>query len=325
MTGTIPAELGNLAELALLQLSGNQLTGGIPPELGRLANLSDGLDLSRNQLSGGIPVELGQLSLHALRLHNNQLTGSIPASLGDLSNLYQLNLAGNTFTGCIPASLRGTTLNDLSSLSLSYCTTTTTYTLTTAAGEGGGISPLSGTHRYLSGKSVTVRATPDAGWRVASWSGDCSGTAATCALTMGANKTASVTFERITHALTVTVTGEGGSVTPGTSTQNEGAEVTLTASWNDATHSFTGWGGDCSGTASTCKLTIDAARTVTATFAALPATRLRDDDRVRLHPRRIQGRAGTTMRRSPTSPPTRCSRRAATGATASSGGSSTRW
>ena len=75
-----------------------------------------------------------------------------------------------------------------------------------------------------------------------------------------------------THTLTVTATG-GGSVTPGTSTQNEGAEVTLTASWNDATHSFTSWGGDCSGTATTCPLTIDAAKTVTATFAELPATR----------------------------------------------------
>ena len=90
---------------------------------------------------------------------------------------------------------------------------------------------------------------------------------------MDADKTASVTFERITHTLTVTA-GEGGSVTPdGTTTHGEGAEVTLTASWNDATHSFTGWGGDCEGTATTCALTMDAAKTVTATFAALPATR----------------------------------------------------
>ena len=77
---------------------------------------------------------------------------------------------------------------------------------------------------------------------------------------------------RITHTLTVTVTG-GGSVTPGTSTQNEGDEVTLTASWNDATHSFTSWGGDCSGTDTECTLMIDAPKTVTATFAALAAGR----------------------------------------------------
>ena len=231
-----------------------------------------------SQLAGAIPVELGQLSnLFSLRLHRNQLTGSIPGALGALPDLSQLNLAGNTFTGCIPAALEDTRLNDLGSLSISTCTTTTTYTLTTAAGEGGRISPLPGTHTYLSGVSVTATATPDDGWRIASWGGDCSGTASTatsCPLTLSANRTASVTFERITHGLTVTVSGEGGSVTPpGATTHDEGAEVTLRASWNDATHSFTGWGGDCSGATSTCELTMDAAKTVTATFAALPATR----------------------------------------------------
>ena len=276
LTGAIPAELGNLSELTDLHLYSNQLTGGIPPELGLLPNLAR-LDLSRNQLSGGIPVELGQLSnLRSLRLHNNQLTGSVPASLGDLRGLRQLNLAGNTMlSGCIPVSLRGINLNDLSSLSLAYCTTTTTYSLTTSMSEGGRISPLAGTYSYLSGASVTVTATPDAGWRIASWGDDCSasGTATTCPLTMNANKTASVTFARITHTLTVTA-GEGGAVTPGgTTTHNQGDVVTLTASWNDATHSFTGWGGDCDGTATTCALTMDGAKTVTATFAALAADR----------------------------------------------------
>ena len=36
MTGEIPPELGNLASLELLDLSGNQLTGEIPPELANL-------------------------------------------------------------------------------------------------------------------------------------------------------------------------------------------------------------------------------------------------------------------------------------------------
>ena len=183
LTGAVPAALGNLSELTDLHLYSNQLTGGIPPELGRLPNLAR-LDLSRNQLSGGIPVELGQLpNLDSLRLHNNQLTGSIPASLGDLTGLNQLNLAGNTMlSGCIPVSLREITLNDLSSLSLAYCTTTTTYTLTTSMSEGGRISPLAGTYSYLSGASVTVTATPGEGYLIASWGDDCSanGTATTC-------------------------------------------------------------------------------------------------------------------------------------------------
>ena len=68
--------------------------------------------------------------------------------------------------------------------------------------------------------------------------------------------------------------GDGGSITPaGTTTHDEDSEVTLTASWNDATHDFGGWGGDCSGAATTCVLTMDANKAVTATFTALSATR----------------------------------------------------
>ena len=272
LTGPIPAELGNLSELTDLQLYGNQLTGAISPELGNLTRLS----LRSNQLTGGIPVELGSLSnLDTLSLERNRFTGGIPASLGDLPSLYSLKLSGNTMlTGCIPASLRGITLNDLGSLGLDYCTTTTTHSLTTSAEGNGRVDPLPGTYSFLSDASVTVTATPDAGHRISSWGDDCSasGAATTCVLTMDTDRTASVTFERITYTLTVTA-GEGGSVTPeGTTTHGEDAEVTVTASWNDATHSFA-WSGDCEGTASTCVLTMDAAKTVTATFAALPATR----------------------------------------------------
>ena len=275
LTGMIPPELASLSELTDLQLYGNQLTGGIPPELGNLSNLTR-LSLSTNPLGGEIPVELGRLSnLRTLSLLNSQLAGSIPASLGDLPNLYDLGLYGNTMlTGCIPESLRGITLNDLRHLDLEYCTTTTTRELTTTAQGNGRVSPLPGTYSYLDGDSVTVTATPDDGHRVASWGGDCSGTAATCTLTMDEDRTASVTFERITYTLSVTVTGEGGSVAPdGTTTHVEDAEVTLRASWNDATHSFGGWAGHCSGTSSTCLLTMDAQKTVTATFTALSADR----------------------------------------------------
>ena len=59
MSGEIPPELGNLANLQELFLYGNQLSGEIPPELGNLANLQE-LFLYGNQLSGEIPPEVGQ-------------------------------------------------------------------------------------------------------------------------------------------------------------------------------------------------------------------------------------------------------------------------
>ena len=97
LTGKIPSELGDLANLRLLSLRDNQLTGEIPPELGSLANLE------------------------WLRLNNNQLTGEIPAELGRLTNLKELHLSGNQLTGCVPASLKDVADNDFAQLGLPFC------------------------------------------------------------------------------------------------------------------------------------------------------------------------------------------------------------
>ena len=130
LTGVIPPELSELAELRLLHLYGNDLSGEIPPELGRLASL-DTLDLGDNQLTGAIPPELGHLSrLVSLDLSANQLTGTVPVQLGDLNslewlvipenklagnvdevlerlpNLEYLSIYGNRLSGCIPIKLR---------------------------------------------------------------------------------------------------------------------------------------------------------------------------------------------------------------------------
>jgi len=99
LTGPLPAQLGDLANLALLALGSNQLTGAIPIGIGNLTNLAF-LGLQDNQLTGAIRVELGSLTtLTFLSLSGNQLTGAIPASFGNLANLTDLTLNNNLLTG----------------------------------------------------------------------------------------------------------------------------------------------------------------------------------------------------------------------------------
>ena len=107
LTGPIPPELGNLANLRVLSLGINALVGPLPPELGRLANL-ESLNLYVNALTGPVPPELGNLgSLTALALSDNDLEGTIPAELAGLVSLRNLSLGDNDLEGTIPAELGG--------------------------------------------------------------------------------------------------------------------------------------------------------------------------------------------------------------------------
>ena len=118
LSGSIPADIGNLTNLNALNLGVNQLTGSIPPELWNLTNLTT-LSLSTNKLTGSIPAELGNLaSLTVLGLSGNKLTGSIPAEIGNLTNLTKLWLSGNQLTGSIPAEIGN--LTKLTELNLNY-------------------------------------------------------------------------------------------------------------------------------------------------------------------------------------------------------------
>ena len=121
LSGPIPSELGDLGDLAILSLSGNNLNGAIPRELGDIPYLII-LDLSSNQLTGEIPPELGKLTdLLELHLDRNQLVDVIPDELAELENLQSLYLAGNDLTGCIPDGLKDIDASDLANLGLLFC------------------------------------------------------------------------------------------------------------------------------------------------------------------------------------------------------------
>jgi len=139
-----------------------------------------------------------------------------------------------------------------------------THTLTvTQVGEGVITQmPAGATFNY--GTVVTLTATPETGWSFAGWSGACSGSGA-CNVVMDADKAATATFSINQHTLAVVQAG-AGSITqmPEGTVFEYGTVVTLMAmpatGW-----SFTGWSGACGGNG-ICLVTLDADKTVTATF-----------------------------------------------------------
>ncbi len=130
LTGELSPRVGQLTKLDTLDLrtspwagTGNfepnphTLSGALPKEIGQLANLRS-LDLGRQKFSGNIPAEIGQLAkLERLSLENNAFTGEIPATIGNLGRLWMLMLNDNQLTGAIPAEM--TKMAKLSALFLS--------------------------------------------------------------------------------------------------------------------------------------------------------------------------------------------------------------
>ncbi len=105
LSGTIPSELRQLANLTTLELGGNRLSGEIPEEISQLQKLKE-LGLAGNLLSGSVPVDLGNIeNLAGIYFQANYLTGRIPAELGNLSDLRILWLGNNLLSGSIPAEL----------------------------------------------------------------------------------------------------------------------------------------------------------------------------------------------------------------------------
>ncbi|CAM0907890.1 unnamed protein product [Alopecurus aequalis] len=105
ISGNIPAEIGNLVNLTLLDMGQNMLSGQIPLAVWNLRNLFV-LKLSMNRLSGEIPSTVGNLAqLSQLYLDDNELSGNIPANIGQCQRLLMLNLSVNHIGGYIPSEL----------------------------------------------------------------------------------------------------------------------------------------------------------------------------------------------------------------------------
>jgi uncharacterized repeat protein (TIGR02543 family) len=312
LSGSIP-DLSNLADLQYLYLNNNQLSGAIPDlsalrSLGRLQLQNNQLSgsiptlpgslywlyLQNNQLSGEIPASLGSLgNLRGLYLNDNQLCGTIPPSLVDLGRI-TLTLGNNHLIAIDPTLI--TWLNDRvpgwekTQTPLASCDSTVveptpviTYSLT-VSNDGTGTGKVTGngidcgtecTEVYEENKQVTLTATSANDAIFAGWRDACSGTAATCQVTMNQAQVVTAIFNLVpTYQLTVSKDGTGsGKVTANgldcgndcTEEYAENTQITLTAT-PSADSAFAGWAGACTGTESSCQVILTEAQTVTATF-----------------------------------------------------------
>jgi len=102
--GFLPAEIGLLTGLSVINMDDNQIGGSIPPSIGDLSRLRV-LDLDSNRLTGVLPRELFLLPLETLDLNTNNLEGTIPSEVGNLSSVTFVQLNENAFTGTLPDEL----------------------------------------------------------------------------------------------------------------------------------------------------------------------------------------------------------------------------
>ncbi len=119
LTGTLPVDIGNLAELTKLDLGGstpygkstnpnrNKIGGSIPGSLNNLVNLNY-LNLSSNELTGTLPAVFSSLvNLTELSLTANKLKlGNFPSPILSMTNLASLKLSSCGITGAIPAAFQ---------------------------------------------------------------------------------------------------------------------------------------------------------------------------------------------------------------------------
>ena len=263
LSGPIPSAIGNIDYLGTLRLHGNQLSGPIP---GTLADLTS------------LVVGQSDLRWNALYASDGALRAFLNAKQigGDWESTQTVTPTGLTAERAALDSV------SLSWLPILYTGDTGVYRVWYGT-QAGGPYNLGGT---TADKTVSASAV----------GGLSPGTTYYFALDTltepHANNQNTVVSERTAEVPATTATGGAGwydlSVVrndPGTvssspegiacgglcsATFAPGTPITLTAA-PDAGSTFLGWGGACAGAALTCDLTMDAARTVTASFAT-PAT-----------------------------------------------------
>ena len=140
------------------------------------------------------------------------------------------------------------------------------HTLAVATVGSGSVAKAPDQASYDYGSTVQLTATPSTGWHFVGWSGDASGNTNPLDVTMDADKSITATFAIDQHTLAVATVGSGSvAKAPDQASYDYGSIVQLTATpatgW-----SFLGWSGDATGNTNPLDVTMDADKSITATF-----------------------------------------------------------
>ncbi len=145
------------------------------------------------------------------------------------------------------------------------------YLLTLNGDAGGAITTVpdtSGGAIYDSLTQIIFTATPDSGYRFASWSGDLSGTASPDSLIMDADRTVNGDFLRQYRLIVGEAQGGLVQLNPDTSAGGlyDSATVVQVTAIPDSGYTFLSWSGDLSSADSTDSLTMNGDKTITPQF-----------------------------------------------------------
>ena len=125
LNGTLPASIGNLSALSVMNVAYNYLYGTIPSSILTPAALS-ALYLDNNRFSGSLPrgTATGCQQLQHYSTGNNKFARTIPTTWTSWVSLVTVDFSTNKLTGSLPPSIGGLThlqyLNLSVNRSLSY-------------------------------------------------------------------------------------------------------------------------------------------------------------------------------------------------------------
>ena len=128
---------------------------------------------------------------------------------------------------------------------------------------------------YDINSKIKLTAVPKDNWKFKEWTGDVTGTDPEVEITMDAAKSVTATFEKIEFDLEVNTVGQG-TVTEtkksSKTTTYESGDVIILKAVPETNWEFTGWSGDATGTDTEIEITMDKAKSVTATFEKIQFT-----------------------------------------------------